>query len=385
MKNINDSNEKKEKVIRKFKIYVHINKYNGKLYIGQTCKDERIRWNNGKGYIGCHHFFNAIQKYGWDNYDHIILFEVNSQELANISEEFLIKKYKSNNPIYGYNILSGGSNLCGSNNPNYGNKYSEETKNRMSIISKKRLSNKENHPRYGVHLSNEVKEKIRKSNSKKYTEEQRINKLLSDKNIHKLSVYDRQLNYIKTFLCVNDAQHYVRKKFHISFLERPFYIDDKYIFTFDEKHNEIVKSEEFINSLKNYGKKYNQRQVICLNDLTIYESLSKAGKSKNISEGKISMCCNKRANYAGYDEKLGKLIWEFYDETKQYEISKYIPKNLKQCKCLTTDRLFNSTKEASDEYAINKNTIAWACNPNNKNNKTNGGNTGYDSLYWKYS
>ena len=31
-------------------IYKHINKINGKIYIGQTCQKPEYRWNHGKGY-----------------------------------------------------------------------------------------------------------------------------------------------------------------------------------------------------------------------------------------------------------------------------------------------------------------------------------------------
>ena len=381
--NMLKNNEQNEKEIKKFKIYAHINKSNGKIYIGQTCRDVKYRWNNGKGYIGCRHFWNAIQKYGWDNFEHIVLFEVDNQELANISEQFLIQKYKSNNPNYGYNILSGGSNMCGENNPNYGNKYSNETKKILSEISKKRLSNKQNHPRYGMHLSDETKEKIRLSNSKKYTTEQRFQKLTSDKNIHKLLMFDRNFNFLQTFLCVKDAKMYINKDFDINFNNKPFYIDDNYIFIYEDVYENVINSKVFNEAIKSYGKRYNQRPVICLNDLSIFESMTDAGIKKNVHPSKISMCCNKLRNCAGQDENLGKLLWEFYDENKVYKKQTY--SRSKKCLCITTNQLFNSTKEASKTYGINQNTISWACNPNNENNRTNGGNTGFDNLFWKYA
>ena len=34
-------------------VYIHKNKINGKIYVGQTCKKEaNDRWRNGKGYSG---------------------------------------------------------------------------------------------------------------------------------------------------------------------------------------------------------------------------------------------------------------------------------------------------------------------------------------------
>ena len=74
-----------------YKIYAHINKINGKIYIGQTSqKDVRRRWNNGWGYRNNYHFNKAIQKYGWNNFQHIVIFENLSLEVANIIEDELI-------------------------------------------------------------------------------------------------------------------------------------------------------------------------------------------------------------------------------------------------------------------------------------------------------
>ena len=42
-------------------IYLHRNKINNKVYIGQTIQDNlNYRWKNGKGYNTCTYFYNAI-------------------------------------------------------------------------------------------------------------------------------------------------------------------------------------------------------------------------------------------------------------------------------------------------------------------------------------
>ena len=70
---------------RNYKIYMHKNKINGKVYIGQTYTSLRARFGkNGIGYKGCPIFYNAIQKYGWDNFEHEILEEnIPNAEIAN--------------------------------------------------------------------------------------------------------------------------------------------------------------------------------------------------------------------------------------------------------------------------------------------------------------
>ncbi len=348
------NNEQNENEIRKFKIYAHINKINGKIYIGQTCRDVNRRWANGLGYKGNNHFNNAIKKYGWDNFEHIVLFDDLSQEMANIIEEYLIKKYDTTNKKHGYNMRSGGSNLCGSDNPNYGRKHSEESKEIISKKAKIRFSNKENHPRYGACLSDAIKEKIRLGNSKKYSTERRIERLLSDKKIHKISLYDKQMTHIKTFLCVSDAKVFLGKDFRINFFKKPFYIDAKNILIFDDVYDKVIQSEDFIHAINNYGIRENQKSVICLNDLKIYKTISEAAKDKKCDVSSIIMCCKGERNCGGSDSVLGKLIWEYYDKNKIYEKKVYIRKGSNGYLDINDNSVFSSYRQATKYYDISR-------------------------------
>ena len=47
---------------KKWTVYMHTNKFNGKKYIGITSRDVKLRWINGLGYKNSPHFYNAIQK-----------------------------------------------------------------------------------------------------------------------------------------------------------------------------------------------------------------------------------------------------------------------------------------------------------------------------------
>ena len=91
-------------------IYLHENKINGKVYVGQTCQKPQYRWNNGQGYKECSYFYKAIQKYGWENFNHIILAEKLTLEQANFLEEYYISIFDSTNSESGYNLQKGGLN-----------------------------------------------------------------------------------------------------------------------------------------------------------------------------------------------------------------------------------------------------------------------------------
>lgn len=87
---------------------MHRNRVNGKVYIGMTSMNLNKRWANGNGYSSCRLFNRAIKKYGWDNFDHLILYDGLSFEDACYAEKILISKYDSTNHSKGYNLTSGG-------------------------------------------------------------------------------------------------------------------------------------------------------------------------------------------------------------------------------------------------------------------------------------
>lgn len=89
----------------KFIVYEHVNLFNNKRYIGITSQIPEVRWQRGGGYRENTIFFRAIKKYGWDNFEHNILYEGLSNREALEIESTLIKKYKSLG--VSYNISDG--------------------------------------------------------------------------------------------------------------------------------------------------------------------------------------------------------------------------------------------------------------------------------------
>ena len=184
-----------------YTIYMHKNKINGKIYIGQTSQEPKKRWNNGQGYIDCSRFYNAIIKYGWDNCEQIMVYQDVSQGQANTVEEQLIKQYKTQDDRYGYNIKAGGNNkhhteetkikigkansialkgntwsehhrqiiskmFSGKGNPFYGKHHTEETKKKISQSRKGKRAG-EDHPMYGKCHTKEELEKMSKNRQSK--------------------------------------------------------------------------------------------------------------------------------------------------------------------------------------------------------------------------
>ena len=112
-------------------VYCHTNKINGKRYVGITKQKPEKRWRNGLGYKHNDYFYNAIQKYGWEEFSHEILFSDLSEKDANMKERELIAKWDLTNREYGYNIENGG---------NSGKTVSEETKRKLSDITKQQMT-----------------------------------------------------------------------------------------------------------------------------------------------------------------------------------------------------------------------------------------------------
>ena len=94
--------------------------HKGWSYIGITRTTLKERWKDGKGYIKQSLFYNAIQKYGWNNFSHEILEEnILTKECAEEREKYWINYYHTwirDPECRGYNLLPGGDIV---DNPRY--------------------------------------------------------------------------------------------------------------------------------------------------------------------------------------------------------------------------------------------------------------------------
>lgn len=167
--------------MRKFIVYCHTLKNDGRRYVGITCQKPYIRWHYGKGYRKNTHIRNAIDKYGWNNFEHTILFENLTEQEAIDKEIELIEKWQLRDRTKGFNICIGGG---GTNGCNKGR-------------------NK------GFHLTEETKEKIRQANLGKKQSRETVEK--RNQSIYiKVDMLSLDGEYIKTFKSIKDASIFVK-------------------------------------------------------------------------------------------------------------------------------------------------------------------------------
>ena len=96
----------------------------GRVYIGTTSVDPKVRWNYGYGYRNVP-FFEAVLEFGWNNIEHEILCDGLMETDAFELEKRLIAEYDSTDPRKGFNRSTGGDG-------SWGVKISEETRQRLA-------------------------------------------------------------------------------------------------------------------------------------------------------------------------------------------------------------------------------------------------------------
>lgn len=186
-----------------YTVYKHINKINKKAYVGITSQKVYQRWENGVGYTLKTYFRNAIDKYGWENFEHKILYVGLTKQEASTKEQELIKKFNLQNPKYGYNIAKGGDVNCGWS-------LSEE---RKEILRKKFTGKKQSKEtiekmkkaHQNVKMTQETKDKISKANKGNKRPDMAIKRGAKSNYTTPVDQYDDEGNFIKSWECIIDA------------------------------------------------------------------------------------------------------------------------------------------------------------------------------------
>lgn len=249
-----------------YSIYIHINKFNSKVYIGKSNNVTR-RWrNNGieykpsKGENQNRPFWNAINKYGWNNFEHEILHDNLTDAESSVKEIELINKYNSTNKEYGYNISLGG---------NGGKIYLTHPKGML-----------------GKHHSKSFKIEQSKR-TKKLNEEGKMGAVWL--NGHPKGMLGKK--------------HSEECKKNIS-----------------KKMKGRIFSQETIEKMKISNKYNNNKKVINIESKIIYRSMVYASDTLHICKTSIGKCCNRKQKTAGgyhwmyYDDYL-----KLHNETEELE------------------------------------------------------------------
>ena len=289
----------------KYCVYCHIFP-NGKKYVGQTSTKPEYRWGvDGKHYQG-QPVYKAIEKYGWDNIEHRILFDNLNKESADRIEKICIFLFKTTIWDYGYNIQPGGCDGGGF-------KRSQETKDKISKIKKELYKDPTRTPMYGRTLSHESRKKISDALKGKYVGEKAsfYGKHLSEEHKEKLKLANTEhksgdksytaravicLEMCKMWTYIDaaaqeldksldDISSCVHGRSNTAADMHWMFVED---FSFEQAKNVLMKKDRDRNT-----------PVMCIETGDIYDTKSQAEKMTGIVSNNIASCVKGRAKTAG--------------------------------------------------------------------------------------
>lgn len=302
-------------------VYIHTNMLNRKKYVGITSKSPERRWGKcGSGYKKNVHFWNAIQKYGWENFKHEIIFKNETHEYACKIEKCLVKHYKTNNPLYGYNLTGGGDKGC---------TYSEESRRKISESRKGKYTG-ENSSMYGI----SPKERMDEETYIKWLQKHRDNCLkgqehpmygISPKERMDEKTYEQWLKKLQespksmSVRCIETNKEYKSARE----AERLTGIGHSSILKScnSEDHSVIAGGFHWCyandkTSLEDLGIQYNgKRYIMCVETSKIYKTAREVKRDLGCDDSFISKCCKgKVPTVYGFHWKYVYMLPQEYEE-----------------------------------------------------------------------
>lgn len=238
-----------------YTVYIHTNTANGMKYVGITSKRPEERWQGGHGYRKQAVFWNAIVKYGWDNFTHEIVATGLTDEAAWKLEQALISKYDTTNRKHGYNRSVGGE--CGAK----GVGRSEKNKKATSAALKRLWSD-------------EAFKERRKAATREMNKSPEIRKKRSE------SQKGRTLSE-ETRRKISEAKTGVQ------------------IGPFTEEHKRRMK--------ENHGGGAEKKPVLCVETGEVFSCIKEAANQTGINKKQISNCCRGVPHY----NTAGGYTWRF--------------------------------------------------------------------------
>ena len=278
---------------------------NGKIYIGITSQRLKKRWQNGRGYLNNDYFSKAIAKYGWENFEHEIIFNNLSKEEAEKEEIKLISMYKSNQRKYGYNIENGGNSI---------GKHSDETNKKIGMANSGKHPSEEARMKMSLSHKGQPSSWKGKHHSEEAREKMRLAKI--GKQRGPISVETKKKKS-KPVICIETGKVY----FGIKEAERQTGISSKlisrvclgkrkkagnyhwkYVSEVGENISEEIRASIYENDIKHLSEEHKKRlskPIRCVETNTIYYGSHEAEKQTGISHSNITQVCKGRVKTAG--------------------------------------------------------------------------------------
>ena len=346
---------------RRWCVYMHTNKANGKVYIGKT-NDIQKRWGrNGNAYkdknvSGSYKqsvFAKALDKYpNWDeDWLHEIVIDKLTHQEACEKEIELIALYKSNvsrwhDEANGYNMTDGGEGVCG-------HQHTEESKKIMSQKAKERLKNPENHPMFGKHISKETKAKNSQSNKDKWKDDEYRRSMCEKRKYRYNEEWIEQMRKINT-----GRKHTDEARRNMSIAQKNKWTDEmrqkmsekmsgENSPIYGRHHTEEAKTKMrgprprmLGENNPNYGRVYSEEEITQFREahrkemkpivqldlknhfINQYESIREASRQTNVNRQCISFCLQGKYKTAGgfywmYKEDYEKLLKNLNEDNKE--------------------------------------------------------------------
>lgn len=316
--------------MKKYTVYIHKSPSN-KYYVGITGKTPQQRWGcEGYGYKTQKKFYRAIQKYGWNSFEHIIVATDLTLEQAYKMECELIIKYDSKNN--GYNADDGGAGATG-------HIVSEETRQILSL-------------------------------RKKGTHQKMLHPPLPKRNIYLYDLHGDCLGIFLGYKAVCELLDLSQSSI-INACNYGKLLDNKYILV-KESDLELLDDRLKLANNRLYQPKIFQ-YTLDGQLIASYVTYKEASEATGISIGDIGKCCSgislTKQNYIFLRVNLSESIQERINNIKQrnnclvtreYLKNKYI---IKQFNLYTNELLncYNSYKEAAEATNIAYKKIIANC------------------------
>ena len=277
-------------------IYMHINKINNKKYIGITYQNPpEKRWKRGSTYrkTSNPHFYYAIQKYGWDSFEHVILEEgYFTVKEAGEKEDYYINFYDTCNQDKGYNMAPGGYKGLAPNALPAAIKWMKE------------------HPEFGLACASNM-HKWQKEHPKEMEE-------MLKNNIAKASeARKKKVVCVETEEIFESATEASKNITNCSQSKITMCCQGQrktaggYHWIYFEEYLKIDSIEGYLSEINKKNHRPHNRRVLCVETQEIFESVTQAANIKKLSLYSIAECCrNKKEN----NYTCGGYHWRYIDE-----------------------------------------------------------------------